>query len=219
MTDAQIRAQQQELVDNGYNIGTSGSGQGVDGDWGDRSKTAWAQYQEGKGVSGAVNKMGGLFNQALSTIDNQGTNMVQNSNTATTNSNTLADGTVLTAGQAGYQGPTGFNQVQAGVGNVLQGGSQVIGGGAQAGGGILGMGGGLLNLARGREGAGGQFMGGLGNTASGIGNILGGGVQAATGAIGAVRPMMKGAGKALMGMGKSSGPVYSNFRQPGNYNR
>ena len=170
------------------------------------------QWYPGKYAGKAMGAMGGLFNSAMNNANTAGANLVSGSNQANVQANTLADGTILRPGQAGFQGMTNINQIKSGAGNFLQGGSQVLSGGAQTGGGVLGFTGGLVNLARRKEGAGGQMLTGLGNTASGVGNMLGGGFQALKGAYGAMRPMLQGAGKTMMGMGESYSPQYGNFR-------
>lgn len=195
MNDAEIRARQQSLVDAGYNIGATGpGGQGVDGNWGDKSKGAWNQYQManvgnnalnlGKAgvnaIGSGINAAGGLMGMGLNTLKNFGGNIQSNVQNAVTNQNTISDGKVLGQSEAGYLPMTNNQQLMKSAGGILQG----------VGNTGLGVGKAIGSLAQGNFG---NALSGVGQAGSGL---LGGGMSALKG-IKSVSGML---GKAMQGM-------------------
>jgi hypothetical protein len=65
-----VRTRQQELVDNGYDIGNTGKAKnGVDGYWGDRTERAWKEYSAKKAGDTAESVTGDLENDSPDAVD------------------------------------------------------------------------------------------------------------------------------------------------------
>jgi len=189
-----IKTKQQELVNAGYNIGTSGpQSDGVDGQWGDKSQGAYNKHRAsqlkanaanaikgtggllgksasmlgraGKGAMAGVGGVGGLLGKGLGALTGAGERMQGNVQGQLAKQNTLSDGSILGQGEAGYVPLSDMQKMQQSAGGVLSGAGNIG----------LGAGKALGSLAQGNLGGAGQ-----GAMQAGKG-ILGGGLSALKG--------------------------------------